>query len=98
MRTSDSKSAGRVHPWQASFVEAVNSVVQTARDDVIVASGSGSRTAKGLQSARRKILAALGILMGTRRSGKEAVQTTVCGFRRMFVTRSEIASENEWLK
>src|SRR5207248_584932 len=47
-------------PGQKAFVEALKPLAQNCRDQIILASGSGSRTVSGLRAARRKILAAVG--------------------------------------
>src|SRR5688572_16387873 len=43
------------------FIEGLQPLVSARRDDVILASGSGARTANGLKQARRKIFAAADI-------------------------------------
>ena len=47
-------------PGQKQFVEELAPLIQQRRDEVIVASGSGSRTPGGLRAVRRKILTAIG--------------------------------------
>ncbi|HVT30602.1 MAG TPA: hypothetical protein VHE81_21520 [Lacipirellulaceae bacterium] len=42
------------------FVEALDSLADRRRDDVVIASGSGARTTSGLRAARRKLFAAVG--------------------------------------
>jgi aryl-alcohol dehydrogenase-like predicted oxidoreductase len=46
-------------PGNTSFIRELKLLVRH-RDDIIIASGSGARTKRGLQTARRKIVAALG--------------------------------------
>jgi aryl-alcohol dehydrogenase-like predicted oxidoreductase len=46
-------------PGHKLFVEALKPVVRQRRNEIILASGSGSRSKTGLRSARRKILAAI---------------------------------------
>jgi aryl-alcohol dehydrogenase-like predicted oxidoreductase len=43
-----------------AFLQQLKSVARRQRDEVIIASGSGSRTPRGLQAVRRKILSAVG--------------------------------------
>ncbi len=47
-------------PGHKLFVEELKPIVRQRRDEIILASGSGSRTSGGLRAARRKILAAVG--------------------------------------
>lgn len=47
-------------PGQKDFVEGLAPLVSKRREELILASGSGARTAGGLRAARRKILSALG--------------------------------------
>jgi aryl-alcohol dehydrogenase-like predicted oxidoreductase len=47
-------------PGHRPFVEALKPLVRRRRDEIIVASGSGSRKPSGLRTARRKILSAVG--------------------------------------
>lgn len=46
---------------QKSFVDALRTVAREHREDVILASGSGSRTTRGLRTARRKISTAIDV-------------------------------------
>jgi aryl-alcohol dehydrogenase-like predicted oxidoreductase len=48
-------------PGHKEFIQGLIPLVSARRDDVILASGSGARTANGLKQARRKIFAAAGI-------------------------------------
>jgi aryl-alcohol dehydrogenase-like predicted oxidoreductase len=48
-------------PGQKHFVDALKPVAAQRRDEIILASGSGSRTPSGLRAVRRKILSALEI-------------------------------------
>jgi aryl-alcohol dehydrogenase-like predicted oxidoreductase len=48
-------------PGHREFVAELRPLARSHRDDIILASGSGARTAGGLKTARRKILAAAGI-------------------------------------
>jgi aryl-alcohol dehydrogenase-like predicted oxidoreductase len=45
-------------PGQRPFIEALKPLVSAFRDDIILAGGSGARTATGLRAAHRKIVAA----------------------------------------
>jgi len=44
---------------QKAFIDALKPIVRRRRDEIILASGSGSRTRSGLRTARRKLLSAL---------------------------------------
>jgi aryl-alcohol dehydrogenase-like predicted oxidoreductase len=48
-------------PGNTAFIEELAAVVRRNREQIIVASGSGSRRALGLRAARRKLTALLGI-------------------------------------
>jgi aryl-alcohol dehydrogenase-like predicted oxidoreductase len=48
-------------PGHRKFVAELKPLAQSRRDDMILASGSGARKARGLKTARRKILAAAGV-------------------------------------
>ena len=48
-------------PGHRLFVEGLKSLVRQRRGEMILASGSGSRSNKGLRAARQKILSAVGI-------------------------------------
>jgi aryl-alcohol dehydrogenase-like predicted oxidoreductase len=48
-------------PGHKEFVAELRPLAQSRRDKVILATGSGARTASGLKTARRKILAAVGL-------------------------------------
>jgi aryl-alcohol dehydrogenase-like predicted oxidoreductase len=48
-------------PGHREFVAELRPLAQARRDDIILASGSGARTASGLKTARRKVLAAVGL-------------------------------------
>jgi aryl-alcohol dehydrogenase-like predicted oxidoreductase len=48
-------------PGNRSFIEELASLVRRKREQIIVATGSGSRRAAGLRAARRKLTALLGI-------------------------------------
>lgn len=50
-------------PGHTSFIEALAGLVRRKREQVIVASGSGSRRVEGLRAARRKLTAVLGVEM-----------------------------------
>jgi aryl-alcohol dehydrogenase-like predicted oxidoreductase len=47
-------------PGNKSFAKGLKPLVQSRREEIILASGSGSRTPAGLRMARRKIVAAVG--------------------------------------
>jgi hypothetical protein len=47
-------------PGQAVFVQELRPLVQERRNEIIIASGSSSRTSGGLRAVRRKILSAVG--------------------------------------
>src|SRR5690349_7603431 len=47
-------------PGSKTFIQALKSLVEEHRNEIILASGSGSRTAGGLRAARRKIASAVG--------------------------------------
>src|SRR6202011_3999563 len=48
-------------PGHTSFIEELASLVPRKREQIIVATGSGSRRVAGLRAARRKLTAVLGI-------------------------------------
>jgi aryl-alcohol dehydrogenase-like predicted oxidoreductase len=48
-------------PGSKAFINALKPLIKEHRDEIIVASGSGSRTPSGLQAARRKIEKAAGV-------------------------------------
>jgi aryl-alcohol dehydrogenase-like predicted oxidoreductase len=48
-------------PGHKGFVAELSPLVQSRREEMILASGSGARTVSGLKTARRKILAAVGL-------------------------------------
>jgi aryl-alcohol dehydrogenase-like predicted oxidoreductase len=50
-------------PGHKVFVDALKPLVRTHREQILLASGSGSRKPSGLKTARRKILAAVGAEM-----------------------------------
>jgi aryl-alcohol dehydrogenase-like predicted oxidoreductase len=47
-------------PGSKPFIEALKPLIEDHRDEIILATGSGARTANGLRSARRKIAADVG--------------------------------------
>src|ERR1700739_793610 len=47
-------------PGHTSFIEELASLVRRKREQIIVATGSGSRRVTGLRAARRKLTALLG--------------------------------------
>jgi aryl-alcohol dehydrogenase-like predicted oxidoreductase len=50
-------------PGHKEFVDSLRPILVTRREDMIVASGSGSRKPNGLKTARRKIVGAIGVEM-----------------------------------
>src|SRR5262249_993934 len=59
--------AGRINyfffygPGHTAFIEELAALVRRKREQIIVATGSGSRRMEGLRAARRKLTALLGI-------------------------------------